>query len=48
NYRIIAQGILDTGFDHFFHLRESRKYEAKQTILESSPTYGYQFPIKII
>lgn len=46
NYRLIAQGILDTGFDHFLHLRESRRYEAKQTILESSPTYGYQFPIK--
>ena len=57
NYRLIAQGILDikvkwtplrviTGFESDFRTDSERKYEAKRAILEFSPTYGYQFPIK--
>ena len=51
NYRLIAQGILDaTGGGWLTGISSTdtsyRRYQAKQTILESSPTYGYQFPIR--
>jgi len=55
--RLITQGILDvkvnwtplrvlTGFESDFISDNERKYQAKQAILESSPIYGYQFPIR--
>jgi len=51
NYRLIAQGILDaTGGGWLTGISSTdtsyRRYQAIQTILESSPTYGYQFPIR--
>ncbi|MBY8988696.1 MAG: hypothetical protein KGD61_09600 [Candidatus Lokiarchaeota archaeon] len=54
NYRLIAQGILDTkggrnwnwGLAVTVITGNSARYKALKTILESSPTYGYQFPIR--
>jgi len=54
NYRLIAQGMLaakggrNWGWGDFVWLitGSSRRYKALKTILESSPSYGYQFPIK--
>jgi len=52
NYRLIAQGILNTkgGRNPYWGMTvwalsgDSRRDEAKRTVIESSLSYGYQFP----
>jgi len=56
NYRLIAQGILDTKGGRYHQFQYgitvmvlsggSRRSKALKTILESSPIYGFQFPIR--
>jgi len=54
NYRLIAQGMLDTkggrnwnwGLTVMVLSGGSRRSKTLKTLLESSPTYGYQFPIR--